>query len=88
MQYIEIASSATFYLKGSPGYLQGITVNNPGTSWTLQIFDGKVSDTAIAGATAFAIPAAGTYLDYDCNFSKGLTIVTSGTAGSITVEYT
>jgi hypothetical protein len=89
MQYKELAANATTTLKTGPGYLQGITVNNAGTSWTLQIFDSVAgSGTAIAGGTAFTVPAAGTGLNYDYGFSNDLTIVASGTtAGSITVAW-
>ncbi len=88
MQYREIVASGTTLLKAGPGYLQGITVNIPG-SGTIQIADALTAVAPfIAGATAFALPAAGTYLDYDCHFSTGLTIVVgSMSGGSITVEY-
>jgi hypothetical protein len=88
MQYKEIAASATTTVKTGAGFLRAITVNAPGTSWTLQVFDNVAgSGTAIAGSTAFTCPAAGSNLYYGVHFSNGLTIVTSGTAGSITVAY-
>jgi len=89
MQCKELNSNATTVIKTRPGYLQGIQVNNAGSAWTLQVFDNITnSGTAIGGATAFTVPAAGQSLNYDCHFSTGLTIVTSGTtAGSITVEW-
>ena len=38
--------------------------------------------------TAFTVPTAGSFLNYDCHFNTGLTIVTGGTtAGSLTVEW-
>lgn len=88
MQYQEINGNGTYKLKIGPGYLQGVTVNLPG-SGTIQIFDNVAgSGTAIAGATAFALPAAGSFLDYDVNFNTGLTIViASMVTGSITVEW-
>ncbi len=88
MQYREIVASSTVLLKTGPGYLQGITVNIPG-SGTIQIADNtSAAAPFIAGATAFALPAAGTYLDYDCHFTTGLCIVVgSMSGGSITVEY-
>jgi len=91
MQYQEITDKATHVLKQGAGYLQGIVVNNAGTSWTLQIFDDVTATSpkaTIAGATALTIPAAGTSLPYDCHFSNGLTIVTAGTtAGSFTISW-
>lgn len=90
MQYKEITAAGTYILKYSAGYLQGITVNLPGTTPTLQIWDNvSAAAPAIAGGgAAFAIPAAGSFLDYDCHFSNGLTIVIGGTSTmSYTVEY-
>ena len=91
MQFLEITDKATHVVKTGAGYFQGIVVNNAGTTWTVQIFDDiKTSSpiATIAGATAFAVPAAGSTLAYDVHFSNGLTIVTAGTtAGSITVSY-
>jgi hypothetical protein len=90
MYYKELNAAGTYLIKGAQGYLQGITVNLPG-SGTLQIADNSAGSAAapfIAGATAFAIPPAGSYLDYDCSFSNGLTIVVGGTGPlSITVEW-
>jgi hypothetical protein len=88
MQYKEIVADGTYQLKTGAGYLQGITINLPG-SGTIQIAD-QVSAAApfIAGATAFALPASGTYLDYDCHFTTGLCVkIASSTNASITVEY-
>ena len=88
MQYREITANGTYTLKTGPGYFQGITVNLPG-SGTLQVAD-QTSAAApfIAGATAFALPTAGSFLDYDCHFTNGLTIVVASmTTGSITVEW-
>lgn len=91
MLYQEITGKSTYKLKAGNGYLQGIVVNNAGTSWTIQIFDSSGATSSvpvIAGATAFTVPAAGTTLPYDCHFTNGLTIVTAGTtAGSITVSW-
>ena len=91
MQYQEITAAGTVTIKTGAGYLQGITVNNPGTGpGTLQVFDNITNSApAIAGATAFNLPTAGSFLDYDCHFTKGLTVVVGGTFtnGTITVEF-
>jgi hypothetical protein len=88
MLYREITANGTYTLKTGNGYLQGITVNIPG-SGTIQIADNtSAAAPFIAGATAFALPTAGTYLDYDCHYTTGLTIVVASmSSGSITVEY-
>ena len=91
MLYREITAASTVTLKTGAGYFQGITVNHPGSGpATLQVFDQtSAAVPAIAGATAFALPTAGSFLDYDCHFSNGLTIVIGGTftGGTVTVEY-
>lgn len=96
MNYLEIAANATTVVKASPGRLQSIIVNNAGTSWNIRVLDGTVAAgavasgaVAIAGNTKFAVPAAGITLPYNCDFSKGLVIVTSdgANAGSITVTW-
>jgi hypothetical protein len=86
----EINSNATTQIRIGAGFLENIVVNAPGTTWTIQIFDsGSCSGTAVAGATAFTVPAAGSNLRYDAALSSGLCILTAGgaPAGSITVSY-
>lgn len=90
MQYKEITAAGTYLVKTGPGYLQGVTVNLPGSTPTLAIFDNVTSATPAicGGGAAFAIPAAGSFLDYDCHFSTGLTVVVGGTGTqSYTVTY-
>lgn len=90
MQYQELTSAGTYVLKTGAGYLQGVTINLPGTTPTLRIFDSTAaSGAAIAGGgAAFAIPAAGSFLDYDCHFTNGLTVVIGGSGTmSYTVEF-
>ncbi len=88
MQYLEINATGTYKLKASAGYLQGVQVNLPGAG-TIQIFDNITNSApAIAGATAFLLPAAGSFMNYDCHFSTGLTIViASMSGGTITVSF-
>jgi hypothetical protein len=86
--YREIASDGTTTLKTGAGFLRSVAVNAPGGG-TIQIFDNTSAEApAIAGATAFSLPAAGTVLEYEVFFYKGLTIVIAGmTAGSITASF-
>ena len=91
MQFRELTAAGTYVLKMGPGYFQGITVNsNAGTSPTLRIAD-NASNAApyiAGGSAAFAIPTSGSFLDYDCRFSNGLTVVVGGTlTGSLTVAW-
>lgn len=87
--YREINSNATTQLRTGVGFLDRVTVNNAGSAWTLQIFDNTTcAAPAIAGATAFTVPAAGSNLLYNVTFNSGLCLLTAGTtAGSITVSF-
>ena len=87
--YLELKANGTTTVKGSQGFLSRIIVNNAGSAWTMQIFDNtSAAVPAIAGATAFTVPAAGSTMAFECNFFTGLTIVLAGTtAGSITVVF-
>lgn len=91
MQYTNLANKATNLIKTGAGYVQGILVVAAGSSWTIQVFDGNDAGTPagpILGATAMTVPTAGTFLDLDCHFSKGLIVVTGGTtAGEIVVTW-
>lgn len=86
---IELTANGTTTVKTGPGVLLGIVVNLPGAG-TIRIFDNTAaSGRAIAGgAAAFALPAAGSYLPYNCSFYTGLTVViASMTTGSISLIF-
>lgn len=87
--YKEINSNATTQVRVGAGFLETIVVNNAGSAWTVQIFDNTAcSGTAIAGATAFTVPTAGSTLRYNATFNAGLCILTAGTTpGSLTISY-
>jgi hypothetical protein len=86
--YTELTSMGTHTVKSLPGFLNKVVVNVPGGA-TIQIYDGTVAEgTAIAGATAFDLPAAGSVLSYQVNFYASLVIVLAGGTGtSITVSF-
>lgn len=86
--YRELNANGTTVVKSGAGFLRSITVNAPGGA-TIQIFDNtSAAAPAIAGATAFALPAAGSNLNYDCFFYAGLTVVIANmTNGSVTVSF-
>lgn len=87
-QYTRIATSVTTVLNSRPigGVLRQIVINAPGTGWTITVFD----NTAASGATIAVItPTAPATLEYDLQYTQGLTILTAGaTPGDITVVYT
>jgi len=87
-RYANISTSASTIVAQGPVTLHTITVNNAGSSWTMQIFDNATacSGTTIAGASAVTV-VAGVYV-YDLQTTSGLCIKTaSGTPGDLTVTY-
>lgn len=81
--YSHITSNTTTAIKTSAGTLHRLVVNNPGSAWVAEIYDGTNSDAVIAIADL----VSGS-LEYGLALSTGLTVVTSGTtAGDLTVVY-
>jgi hypothetical protein len=81
--YSHISSNTSTAVKSSAGTLHKLVVNNPGTAWVAEIYDGTTSDAVVAIADLVAGP-----LEYGLALSTGLTVVTSGTAaGDLTVVY-
>ena len=77
--YSNLINNATSIIKSGAGILHTVVVNTLGTTPTIQLFD----NTAASGTKIGLITptVTGTY-DYDVSFNTGLTIVTTGTAGS------
>jgi hypothetical protein len=66
------------------GILGGITVNNPGTSWVITIYDnGAASGNVIAAFTA----ANGYVFGPPIRLSAGLTFSASGTPGDLLIAW-
>lgn len=90
MPLSRIASNGTFNLKAtSGGYVRAISCPNAGTSWTLQINDGPDQTgtvVAIYGATPGTVTTSIGLLS-PLYFSKGLQVVTSGTAGELDIDW-
>lgn len=83
--YSNIINNSTTTIKSGAGILHTVVVNTLGTTPTIQLYD----NTAASGTKIGLITptVTGTY-DYDISFNTGLTIVTTGTAGSdITIVY-
>src|ERR1700730_10992417 len=88
--YTTITSNTTTVIKTGAGILRSLFVSSAGSACTFQFFDNTAgSGTAIVGATAVTVPAAGTTIDFkDVLFNTGLTVVTAGTTpGEITVTW-
>lgn len=82
--YKNITTATTTVVKKIPGTLHSIVVNKTVAS-TITVYDG-ITSSGTAIATLKASIVEGTYL-YDVDFKRGLTIVTAGAAGNITVSY-
>lgn len=83
--YTHIAANGTFNIKSSAGALHTATINNPGASWTLTVYD---NTSATAPIVAVITPVAGLIitLEYDVHLNNGLTIVAAGTTpGDVTI---
>jgi hypothetical protein len=90
MPVTKITSSATIQVKNGAGYIDALSVSNAGTSWTLQIFDGpdqNNSDQPIYGGTTPGTITIGLIVLTPIYCSKGIKIITSGTAGELDVQW-
>lgn len=83
--YSNITTAATTLVKTGAGDLHCVSVNSIGTTFTITIYD-NVTAAVPKIATSAAVTAIGT-LCFDVAFTTGLTIVTGGTPGDITVSY-
>jgi hypothetical protein len=84
---LEINTAVGTTVKTGSGFLHGITINNPGSSWEIDIYDGTSSSgTKMATVRSAAVP---TRLNYNFTFATGLFIdtVKGTTVGDITVSY-
>lgn len=89
-QYRKITTNVCTQIIGSTGQLHEVFVSSPGTTWTIQVFDNAAacSGTAIIGATAITVPAAGTVWQFDIQANSGIAVLTAGTTpGEITVAF-
>ena len=86
--YTNMNSLTTTNIKASAGVLHGITLNNPGTSWEVDIYDGNTT-TAGTRIGTFRSPIRNISVPYDMEFLTGLTIDAEKgtTAGDLTVSY-
>jgi hypothetical protein len=91
MPITAITTSATFQLKTSAGYIQAIIVAAPGTTWTLKIQDGPDVNgnftPVLGGTTALTMTAGAIPITWPLQCSKGIQVITSGTAGEVDIEW-
>lgn len=68
---------------GTAGILHMVTVNNPGTSWVVTLYDNTTNSGTVVGVIS---PTASTPpLMYDAQLKVGLTVAATGTAGDLTI---
>lgn len=85
--YFILASAATTYVKQGPGLLHMVVLNNPGSSWEVDIYDGSdTSGTRIAAIRGATVPDD---FEYNLSFLTGLYVdATKGTtAGQLAGMY-
>jgi hypothetical protein len=90
MPTTKVITSATIQIKTSAGYVDALSCSNAGTSWTLQIFDGpdqNNADQPIYGGTTAGTITTGILVMAPLYCSKGIKVVTSGTAGELDVQW-
>src|SRR6267378_2372394 len=84
-QFIHITATTSTAPCSLHCYLHTITVNNPGSAWTFQVFDQGVCSGPVI-ATSSALTGQTTFV-YDVQTLNGLCILTTGTtAGDLTVS--
>lgn len=86
-QYTVLSSAAAVTVKSGAGFLQSIILNNAGTAWEIDVYDGAgTTATRIAAIRNASVP---TVLRYDLPFTQGLYIdgVKGTTAGDLIVNY-
>jgi hypothetical protein len=91
MPITSITTSATFQLKTGAGYVQAIIVAAPGTTWTLKLQDGPDTGgnftTILGGTTPLTMTAGAIPITWPLQFTRGLQVITSGTAGEVDIEW-
>lgn len=81
---VNLTTSATTNLKNAAGVVHGFCVNTVGTTSTLTLYDSLTATGKKIGTWTTVVQGC---FNLDANFTIGLTAVTGGTAGDITVFY-
>lgn len=84
LSYTYITSATTTQVKSGKGILHKIVLNKPVASSTIKLIDNTTGTTANIAIITNTSDVKPYELIYDCRFSTGLRIVTSG-ADDITV---
>ena len=87
--YKNITTQTTTLVKTGMGVLHSIVVNKAVASGVITIYDNTSAGSPIIATITMpgTLHADQIVLKYDCAFTTGLTIVTSGAAQDITVTY-
>ncbi len=74
-----LSANTGIAVKASPGFLHGIVVGDPGTTWVISLYD-----AASATGTPLVIkPTAVGFILIDALYTVGMWFVASGTSGTI-----
>lgn len=80
-----IPGNATTVLKRGAGTFHRLILNAPNTTGTITIYDNTAASGTIIATLDMAKSSSIVDLDYNVDFSTGLTVVTASTPGDITV---
>lgn len=85
--YLNITGTSTTTVKSGTGVLHNLTFNNPQATEVLTLYDNTAaSGTKIGTITIPASPAIVT-IQYDIQFTTGLTIVSTTASSDVTVSF-
>ena len=81
-------NTGTATIKSSAGLLHGIVINQNGTSWEIEVYDGATTTAGTRIASIRSSSISDSFI-YDVEFLTGLIIetVAGSTAGNLTVSY-
>lgn len=74
-----LSANTGIAVKASPGFLHGIVVGDPGTTWVISIYDAL----SATGTPLILKPTALGFIPIDALYSVGIWFVSSGTPGTI-----
>jgi hypothetical protein len=86
LSYNYIESATTTQVKSGSGILHKIVVVTPVGAETIDLIDNTAGTTVNIGRITTTADLKPFYLQFDCRFTTGLRIITSGTS-KITVVY-
>jgi hypothetical protein len=86
-QYVHINTATTTVINParSGGVLKGVYVGTGGAGWTATIYDNVTGSGEIIAVVSGTNPI---YMPFNLQYKNGLTVVTAGSPGDLTVVFT